>query len=143
MSMWSPAAENLVLGTGVQESDNFTFLKQYRGGPGLSIYQIEPVTHRDIYKNYLNYPNREELCKIITKMRGHWDFNAALVFNFVYATAICRIVYRRRPEALPHDDPDNAHKLAKLWKVGFNTVAGKGTVEQFEEKYLKYIKKDS
>lgn len=135
---WSQAAENLLLGTAIQESMAFTFIRQYPAGPGKGVYQIEPATHEDIYKNFLAF--RENLNNSIIKIRGIWNLDNALMFNFEYATAIARIVYLRRPEPLPHDDPDNPEKLAKLWKIGFNTIKGKGKPEEFVEKYEMYVK---
>ena len=54
IGLYSESAVNLLLGTAAQESHMGTYLTQIKG-PALSIYQIEPKTHADIWKNYLSY----------------------------------------------------------------------------------------
>lgn len=55
------AAENLVLGTGLQERD-LHYLRQLNDGPARGIYQMEPTTHDDIrglaeyWKQHYNTP---------------------------------------------------------------------------------------
>lgn len=46
IGLWSPAAEQLVLATAMAES-NLRYLQQING-PALGLYQIEPITHRDM-----------------------------------------------------------------------------------------------
>ena len=52
---YSPAAVNLMMGTVWQESLGGTWLRQWKGGPGKGVYQIEPATHLDIFENFLAY----------------------------------------------------------------------------------------
>ena len=54
IELWSPAAEELVLGTAIVES-RLSFIKQLGSGPALGLWQIEPDTHRDVYDNFLEY----------------------------------------------------------------------------------------
>ena len=44
LSLWSPSAEELVLGTAIVES-GLTYLKQHGDGPALGLWQVEPATH--------------------------------------------------------------------------------------------------
>ncbi len=53
LGLYSPAAEQLLLATAIQES-HLTHRKQI-GGPALSYFQIEPKTHNDIWDNFLKY----------------------------------------------------------------------------------------
>jgi hypothetical protein len=46
-----------------------------------------------------------------------------------YATAIARLVYRRRPEPLP--EASDTPGLAAYWKAHYNTPRGKGRPETF------------
>lgn len=128
LNMWSEAAENLVLGTALQES-NLTHLKQLGGGPALGLYQMEPDTHDDIWENYLDY--RE----------GEFDVRKApaerMITDLTYATAMCRIHYWRRPERLPH--AEDAYGMGRYWKQHYNSVEGAGKAEGFERHYRKYV----
>ena len=54
IGLWSPSAENLVMGTAMQES-RCTYLKQLGKGPAIGIFQMEPMTFQDIYDNFLSY----------------------------------------------------------------------------------------
>ncbi len=130
MDMWSPVAENLVVGTAFQESAGGYYLKQVGGGPALGIYQIEPATHQDLWTNYLDYSSRKARAKLVIKLATSEPLEQQLVSNLSYATAIARLVYYRRPEPLPVDSTD-VKALAEYWKRYYNTVHGKGTVEEF------------
>src|SRR5882757_814136 len=54
INLWSAAAEQLLLGTAIHESEGFRFRKQ-RNGPALGVFQMEPFTHNDIWNTYLSY----------------------------------------------------------------------------------------
>jgi len=133
LGMWSEAAENLVLGTAAHESLLY-HLKQ-QGGPALGLYQIEPATHKDVWDNFLIY--KEDLT---SKVRGFAaqhpftnDLDVELIGNLYYATAICRLVYYRRPEPLP--GADDVVGLAQYWKDHYNTHLGKGRIEDWIDHY--------
>jgi hypothetical protein len=61
-----------------------------------------------------------------------------LATNLCYATAICRLVYYRRREALP--PADDLAGLAAYWKLFYNTPLGKGTEAQWILHYNTYCK---
>lgn len=48
------AAERLLLGTALTES-GLVHLRQSGGGPARGLYQIEPATHRDLWRHYLAF----------------------------------------------------------------------------------------
>lgn len=131
---YSLAAENLLVGTVLQES-GLIHLKQLGDGPALGVYQIEPATHMDVWRNFLSY--RQPLSAFI---EGYANFaqlrEKQLVTNLAYATLIARIIYYRAPEALP--DADDIEGLAKYWKQHYNTSAGKGTWPEWQLKYKEY-----
>lgn len=54
LGLYSAAAEQLVVGTIFVES-RAKYLKQIGNGPALSIVEMEPATHDDIWQNYLAY----------------------------------------------------------------------------------------
>src|SRR5262249_9508472 len=124
LGLWSQAAENLVLGTGMTES-NLVYLKQVGGGPALGLFQCEPATHDDIWKNYLDYnPTLTKRVESLMFKSYHGPKYNQLVPNLAYATSICRVLYLRIPDPLP--DANDAHGMAAYWKQYYNTPAGAG-----------------
>ena len=127
IDLWSVAAERLLLGTAITESE-LTWLRQHGDGPARGVYQIEPATHDDIWANYLAY--RDGLANRVARLAaGAIPRADQLAWNLGYATAIARLIYYRRPEPLPH--ADDLAGLARYWKAHFNTALGAGTPEDF------------
>jgi hypothetical protein len=129
LSLWSQASENLVLGTALHES-HLIYLKQIPNGPALGPFEMEPATHADIWDNYIEY--RKDLKSAVSRLASFFSSErpdpGEMVFNLIYAAAMCRIKYARVSDPLPHEgDPLS---LAKYWKLHYNTNLGKGTVEQ-------------
>ncbi len=116
IGLCSPAAERLLLGTALTES-GLRHLHQV-DGPALGIFQIEPATHADVWANYLAY--RENLASRVASLASERPRLDQLVWNLVYATAIARLIYYRRPEPLPA--ADDLAGLARYWKAHFNTA---------------------
>lgn len=134
IDMHSDAAENLVMGTAAQES-HFKFVQQLGGGPALSMFQMEPATHDDIWDSVLSFRPAIELAvlrAIATDRRPPAD---RLVWDFRYAAIMCRLHYRRRREPLP--DPHDVWAMASYWKRYYNTVAGAGTEQEFVDNYAR------
>ena len=132
IGMHSLAAENLLMGTAAVES-NLDFVRQLGGGPALSLFQMEPATHNDIWKAYLSYrPARtaDVLRAIATDRQPPAE---RLVWDFRYAAIMCRLHYRRVQDALPNEH--DVWGMAHYWKDFYNTHEGAGTVEKFVEKY--------
>lgn len=127
---YSEAAEELLMGTAAQES-NLTYLHQL-GGPAKGVFQIEPATHDDIYKNFLHY--RADLERRVTNTAGRGaNLHDELVTNLAYATVIARLVYSRVKEPLPA--ATDIEGMAAYWKAHFNTPLGRGTEEEFVTNY--------
>lgn len=136
LGMGGPAAEHLVLGTALAESnlneiDQITGPDDDRLGPALGVYQIEPETHWDLYRNFLDLdtgpPERDfkrQAIKgaLLRMLAPSPPPEMQLVTNLWYATAICRLIYYRRPEPLPPDEPES---LAAYHKKFFNSSLGK------------------
>lgn len=136
MGLWSKSSENLLIGTVFQESAGGVYLKQLGNGPALGIYQIEPATHDDCWDNYIEY--RTALKERIEQLMTTEDWQQQLISNLSYATAMARIVYYRKPEALPAD-PEDIPALAAYWKTHYNTFQGKGSVDEFIRNFPKTI----
>lgn len=131
----SQAAENLLIGTAVQES-NLHYLRQLADGPARGLYQMEPATHDDHWDNYLAY--RGELRGRVEAFTvPGQDRHAQLAWNLAYATAMCRVHYMRVPAPLPA--PTDVDGLARYWKQHYNTPLGRGTVEEFKDKYERFV----
>ncbi len=143
LDLWSSAAERLVLGTAVHESDGLRFIDQRTSddddetlGPAYGLYQIEPATHRDLLGSFLRYrpPLAERLGWFLA---ADPDRDTQLATNLAYATAVCRLIYYRASEPLPA--AEDLMALARYWKRHFNTAAGKGTAAQFLLHFQRHI----
>ena len=141
LDLWSEAAENLLVGTAVQES-RLEFLQQHGGGPALGVYQIEPATHLDVWENFLRYrkgPSDNYLWNAVGNLAAplpELPADEQLITNLAYATAIARIIYYRRPEPLPA--ADDIEGLAAYWKQHYNTPLGKGDPDEWADNYRRY-----
>ena len=91
INLWSPSAEELVLGTAIVESD-LTYLRQWGDGPALGLWQVEPSTQSDLYTNFLNY--RPELGSQLMELRApNLSMDENLATNLMYGAAVCRLCY--------------------------------------------------
>lgn len=125
---YSKAAENLLMGTATHES-RLTSLVQIGGGPAKGLFQIEPNTEQDNWDNYLRY--KPDLKEKVEKLCGIRSLD--LTGNLPYQVAMARIKYYRSSHPLPA--ADDIEGQAKIWKIVYNTVHGKGTEEKFIKHY--------
>jgi len=127
--LYSRAAEDLLVGTAIQES-GLKDINQRGGGPAKGYFQMERATHDDIWANYLAYHTFLAVC-----VRGLAEGNIgedSLEIYPRYAAAMARVLYRRAADPLP--DPGNPTYVADLaayWKRFYNTTAGAGTEAEF------------
>jgi hypothetical protein len=126
IGLWSPAAEDVMLGTALQESGLRT--THQVGGPALGLWDMEPATHDDIWRNFLAF--RAELSAKVKRLAvSAVALVQQLEQNHPYACAMARLKYYRSPAPLPaHGDIDG---YAHLWKTVYNTAGGKGTEAEF------------
>ena len=135
LELHSEAAENLVVGTALQESGGLRWLEQLGGGPARGVYQIEPATHDDVWKNFLGY--RHKLADTIGALLASAPSrHEQLVTNLAYATAMARVHYLRVPEPLP--EAGDVRALARYWKAHYNTALGAGAAADFAANYLRF-----
>ena len=112
--MNSEAAEQLLLGTALQESD-LRATVQDGGGPALGYFQMEPNTHNDIWANYLAFH-----ADLAAKVRSLASVAAGtpeariLVTNHRYAAAMTRVHYLRVSAPLPA--AGDVMAMANYWK---------------------------
>ena len=133
MELYSPEALDLVYKTGKVES-GYQYIRQIKG-PARGLFQCESWVAVDICKNYLAY--RKKLMQKVakaTKVKSSyfidpkeedWDF--ILETNIAAQIAMCRLHYRRIPKPLPSSPEGQAN----YWKKYYNSMAGRGTVEDF------------
>lgn len=135
IGLYSPAAENLMVGTALVES-RIQYLKQKPNGPALSVFQVEPATHDDLWAHFLLYmPHIREKVLDLVSHRATYENDklSDMIGNLPYACAMARLVYYRKPEPLPH--AQNIMGLAQYWKKHYNTEMGKGDPISFFEMY--------
>jgi hypothetical protein len=94
---------------------------------------MEPATYYDIWENYLDY--RQELTnKIFKSIRvSRRPVSERLVWDFRLASIMCRLQYRRAPDAIP--DKADIWAQAACWKKLYNTIQGSGTEQEFVDNY--------
>jgi hypothetical protein len=131
IGLWSQPAEDLLWGTGLQES-GYKYTRQIGGGPALGYWQMEPFTNDDIWKTYLRF--RVTLADKVMAL-GH--LSAELETNHQYACAMARIKYLRSPTELPKLGDVRGYALA--WKRIYNSAGGAGTVEEFIANYQRGV----
>lgn len=126
LSLGGDAAEELLLGTAMQESRCGAHIVQI-GGPALGIWQMEPSTHDDIWTNFLDF--RQPLrAKVLNLLMPTFSRTEQLVGNLSYACAMARVQYFRSPRPLPA--AGDLAEQASLYKVVYNGP-GKATTDQY------------
>lgn len=135
--MGGETAERLLLGTAIYES-GLVYLTQHGNGPARGVYQMEPTTHDDIWRNFIG--NNARLRMAIEPFMSQEPGHQQLVTNLAYATAMARLHYRRVREALPHHE--DLYGIARYYKVYYNTRLGAGSIDGFMQKTGKYIMED-
>jgi hypothetical protein len=136
MGYGSAPAERLLLGTALAES-GLRARQQLGNGPALGLFQMEPATHDDLWRNYL--VSRKPLAAAVRSFipagaaggGGTPPPASLLKDNDAYACAMARCLYLRVPEPLPK--AVEIDKLASYWKTHYNTPGGGGTLEHFAQ----------
>lgn len=134
LRLWTPAADQLLLGTALKESDGFRKLRQYGGGPAVGLWQMERATFDDLEGRYLL--RRPELAERV-RMLSHLALFEALAWNLAYACGLARVRYFMVPAPLPALDDIEAQ--ARYWKQHYNTPGGRGTVAEYVETWQRYM----
>lgn len=143
INLYSPGAEELLIGTCAQESQDGFYIKQTVGGihAALGIYQMQPETHDDIWKNTLTKGsvNTDLAVLVMNVCRYPMPPKAeVMVYNLLYASVMARIFWLHVKEPMPAvDDIDH---IWSLYKKYWNTEEGKATKEEFVRNYHKFGK---
>lgn len=135
-NLWSPAAEELLLGTAAHESHLGTYLHQIKG-PALGPFGMEPATEQDIWKNYLHFrPHRIDEIMFICGVVMPSD--SALGADLRYQILMARLHYRRIKAPLPH--ADDLSGQAEYWDKHYNRNPTKGFPPQYIADYLRLVR---
>lgn len=132
MGVYSPEAEELLLFTACAESNCGEYIHQVKG-PAVGIFQMEPFTHDDCWKNYLEYRPVFEGALLDMSLDATAE---EMAWNLKYAAAMARVKYLRIPDAIP--PAWHIKELAEYYKEFYNTPLGSATVEGAIAKYHKY-----
>jgi hypothetical protein len=134
--LYSEDAEEMLLMIAAHESELGKYLQQIGGGPALGLYQIEPATMIDNYKNFLN--NRPELAKQISDVAGCGiDHVTQLKYNPIFGTIHARLkLYRSKGALPPANDPQ---AMAMYAKECFNSRDGAATPEMYLAAYRRLV----
>lgn len=140
LDMDSLAAERLMLGTAVHESNGLRYVRQLNG-PALSFFQIEPATARDIINRYLQAPTRR---KLLDRFRTSFEFEPRyhsienrLICDMRFACAVARIKYWMSPEPLP--PADNLDAMAVYWGKWYQTQSDPSKITMWKNNYLRFV----
>lgn len=133
--LWSPNAEELLLGTCAQESHLGTYRRQLGGGPALGIYQMEPMTEQSLWRDYIYY--RADLAVAITRVCGVNKPDAyQLEMNLAYQHIMARLRYFAW---VKEPIPMTLNTQAVYWKDHYNTELGKGRPEEYVSNYRRFV----
>lgn len=136
IALWSPAAEELLLGTAAQES-HLGYYRRQVNGPARGIYQMEPETERSLWIDSIAF--RPALAVTINHVCGiSQPYPPALEFNLAYQTIMARLRYYLWVKE-PIPAADNLRGQAAYWKRNYNTAEGAGTVSEYLSNYRKYV----
>ncbi|MBQ7617835.1 MAG: hypothetical protein IJS50_03075 [Desulfovibrio sp.] len=129
-------AASFLLEIAAAESDFGYYVRQV-SGPALSAWQIEPATAKDLCerlpaRNFLLYQ------KIMALKDPNLSLEDNLTINLKFGAAMCLGVLWLK--GLRVEELDSLPKRARAWKKYYNTYLGKGTLEGYVQKALRYTK---
>ncbi len=135
LKMWSPTAENLLLGTAARESALGFHLKM-ENQQALGIYQITPKMHRNIWDHYL--ATQSDLSGMVRGLASQHEFlshpHHELATNLAYSTAIAWLVYHRTAININNINPDDHLALGRQWHKYFHSRK-RGSIQSFVDSY--------
>ena len=117
--LYGPAVVELMCMIVAHESMQGKYRKQV-GGPALSLFQIEPPTHDDIWQNGPGMKQRAAKFNIVQNV-------ALLETDDRYAIFVARHHLMRDPNPVPTTPED----MARYCKSSWNTAGGKATAEKY------------
>ena len=141
----TPEARFMLLCISATESNCGESIKQI-GGPALGIWQMEPDTHDDIFKNCDALKSNEHLIEVlddalVNLIPGDLNPYSTLIYSPLYACIMARLKLAMTPEplpSLPTDANDTQRHYAYYLdhyhgRKADGTPAGKATVGHWLE----------
>ncbi|MEY3183137.1 MAG: hypothetical protein RLZ35_1122 [Pseudomonadota bacterium] len=138
LDAYSVDAEELLIATCAIESDGGTYLVQTGLGSAKGIFQMEPITHDDLWSRFLK--NNPLLKNRLLITCGYQSPPRAetLVTNLLYASMMAYVLYMSRsPHHFPAQNDINAVWIH--YKKYWNTYLGKTTKEKFLNAYYHFV----
>ena len=123
---WSQAAENLILGTAIAES-NLSKLIQVGCGVARGVWQIEGRSYVDLLGYIKRNPGKAKTILSVCNMATLPDNVDAVISNLRYACLIARMFYYRVPDPIPAFD--DASAMCNYYIQHYN-CGGKATAER-------------
>lgn len=128
-------ARNLLVMVAAHESKLGTYLYQLDGGPALGVYQHEPETIKDLYREFIS-KNRTLDFAVSKFTPSRSSLSSDNPFEIVatdlrYATVLARAHFQRFKEPIPSTPYDLAVYAKKYW----NTEAGAASVDDYLTAY--------
>ena len=135
INSYSENAEELLMFTCATESLGGFLLRQIKG-PALGIFQMEPATYHDIWRNFINL--KPALATMMAKNLNITSIpnEERLVYDLKYSATIARIHYLRVSQPLPNKNDVDA--MWDYYKKYYNTPLGKATKQKAIQDYQKY-----
>jgi len=124
-------ARMLKLATAAPESNCGYWIKQRDNGPALGIWQMEPTTHNDIWRNCdaLRKPRFAMHIKKLMIKKSPLNAHQNLIVSPMYACAMARLKYAMDRDALP--DHNDKKAIYEYYKRIYNTELGASTWDKF------------
>lgn len=123
IGMWSQEAEDLLLGTALNESADLSRITQFNNGPARGYFQMEMATYEDLMQQL---PQRRK-DKILEFKAPVLSAEDNLKMNAAFMVVVARMQYARFPEAIPK----TLDGQARYWKKYWNTDLGAGKPQDF------------
>lgn len=135
---YSDDAVELLMMIAAHESHMGRFIKQVKG-PALGIFQMEPVTHDDIWKNFISKNQKLEFAVAKFLPSSHSLVSKLsqaelLATDIRYATILARVFFMRFKEPIPTDDLGKARYAKWYW----NTELGKASINDYFAAYRRF-----
>lgn len=140
IGLCSDNAIQLLLGTAAQETQLGRYLVQtnitpYNGGIG--IYQMQAPSYVHIWGRHV-----DSSISMKAKMKLYLGYEgmpmaSRMASDLALSTIMARLFYANVLERLP--DEKDVPAMARYWKLYWNTMAGKGTQDQFIDNYKEYV----